>query len=110
MASTSRSSSSDPQAHKLPSGMLGFVIVWIGQLISLLGTNISAFALNIWPYELIGSATTLALVGIFFVTPLSMLIAGPLADRAFEPASRTRAGSGLEAHFTRTARAWPARK
>ncbi len=64
--------------------MLGFVIVWIGQLISLLGTNMSAFALTIWAYELTGSATALALVGFFFVTPMLVIspLAGAIVDRS----------------------------
>jgi MFS family permease len=64
--------------------MLGFVIVWIGQLISLLGTNMSAFALTIWAYELTGSATALALVGFFFVTPMLVIspLVGAIVDRS----------------------------
>ena len=86
MESTSRSSSSNMQESKRPSGMFGFVIVWIGQLISLLGTNMSAFALTIWAYELTGSATALALVGFFFVTP--MLIISPLAGAIVDRSNR----------------------
>ncbi len=84
MASTSRSSSNNTRDSKLPSGMPGFVIVWIGQLISLLGTNMSAFALTIWAYELTGSATALALVGFFFVTPMLVIspLAGAIVDRS----------------------------
>ena len=84
MASISRSSSNNTRESKLPSGMPGFVIVWIGQLISLLGTNMSAFALTIWAYELTGSATALALVGFFFVTPMLLIspLAGAIVDRS----------------------------
>ncbi len=57
--------------------MFGFTIVWVGQIISLLGTSMSNFALTIWAYEITGQATTLALVGFFFMTP--MLIFSPLA-------------------------------
>jgi DHA3 family macrolide efflux protein-like MFS transporter len=74
------------QENKRPSGMFGFVIVWIGQLISLLGTNMSAFALTIWAYKLTGSATALALVGFFFVTP--MLIISPLAGAIVDRSNR----------------------
>jgi len=61
----------------LLSGLRGFVIVWIGQVISLLGTAMSGFGLTIWVYKLTGSATALSLMGFFFVTP--MLITSPLA-------------------------------
>jgi MFS transporter, DHA3 family, macrolide efflux protein len=66
-----------------PSGMLGFTIVWVGQIVSLLGTSMTGFALTIWAYETTGSATALALVGFFFVTPMVIFspIAGAIVDR-----------------------------
>jgi hypothetical protein len=30
------------------SGMLGFTIIWVGQMLSLLGTSMTGFALTIW--------------------------------------------------------------
>jgi DHA3 family macrolide efflux protein-like MFS transporter len=67
-----------------PAGMFGFTIVWIGQLISLLGTNMTGFALTIWAYEITGSATALALVGFFFITPMLIFspFAGAIVDRS----------------------------
>ena len=69
---------------KRPSGLFGFTVVWVGQVVSLLGTQMSAFALTIWAYELTGSATALALVGFFFVTPMLIFspIAGAIVDRS----------------------------
>ena len=66
-----------------PTGMLGFTIVWVGQIVSLLGTSMTGFALTIWAYETTGSATALALVGFFFVTPMVFFspIAGAIVDR-----------------------------
>ena len=63
--------------------MFGFSIVWFGQLVSLLGSNMTGFALTIWAYELTGSATALALVGFFFVTPMLVFspFAGAIVDR-----------------------------
>jgi MFS family permease len=63
--------------------MLGFTIVWVGQIVSLLGTSMTGFALTIWAYETTGSATALALVGFFFVTPMVIFspIAGAIVDR-----------------------------
>jgi MFS family permease len=72
--------------QKRPSGMLGFTIAWLGQVVSLLGTNMSAFALTVWAYELTGSATALALVGFFYVTP--MLIFSPFAGAIVDRSSR----------------------
>jgi MFS family permease len=70
--------------EKRPSGMLAFTIVWIGQAFSLLGTSMTAFALTIWAYQLTGSATALALVGFFHVTPLLLIspVAGAIVDRS----------------------------
>ena len=64
-------------------GMRGFVVLWLGQLVSLLGTAMSRFALTIWAYELTGSVTALALVGFFSFGPTVILspIAGALVDR-----------------------------
>ena len=66
-----------------PTGMRGFTIVWIGQIVSLLGTSMTGFAMTIWAYEKTGSATALALVGFFFVTPMLLVspIAGAFVDR-----------------------------
>jgi MFS family permease len=64
--------------------MRGFVIVWLGQVFSLLGTSMSGFALTIWAYEKTGTATALALVGFFFMTPMLLVspLAGALVDRS----------------------------
>jgi MFS family permease len=64
--------------------MRGFVVVWIGQVVSLLGTAMSGFGLTIWVYELTGSATALSLMGFFFVTPMLIIspLAGALVDRS----------------------------
>ncbi len=67
-----------------PMGMRAFVIIWAGQVISLLGTAMSQFGLTIWVYEQTGEATALALVGFFFVTPMVVLspVAGAIVDRS----------------------------
>ena len=68
---------------KSPSGMLGFVIVWAGQIVSVLASSMTQFALTIWAYEKTGSATALGLVSTAFVVPFLLLspIAGVLVDR-----------------------------
>jgi DHA3 family macrolide efflux protein-like MFS transporter len=65
------------------TGMRAFLIFWIGQLVSLFGTNMTRFALTIWAWELTGQATTLALVGLFSFAPSVLVspIAGALVDR-----------------------------
>jgi MFS transporter, DHA3 family, macrolide efflux protein len=66
-----------------PTGMFGFTIVWLGQIISVLATNMSAFALTIWVFQKTGSATALGLVQVFFITPLLIItpFAGVMVDR-----------------------------
>lgn len=63
--------------------MLAFTIIWIGQVISLLGTAMTGFALTIWAWEITGEATALALVGFFTFAPtlLTSPFAGALVDR-----------------------------
>lgn len=66
-----------------PSGMFGFTLVWLGQIVSVLATSMSTFALTIWVFEKTGSATALALVQVFFITPFLIItpIAGVMVDR-----------------------------
>lgn len=65
------------------SGMFGFTVVWVGQVVSLLGTSMTNFALTIWAWEVTGKATALALVGFFSFAPTIFLspLAGALVDR-----------------------------
>lgn len=71
------------QQVKRPSGMLGFSIVWVGQVLSLVGTAMTQFALTIWAFEQTGRATDLALIGFFFMVPLLVVspLAGVIVDR-----------------------------
>jgi len=67
----------------VPSGMLGFSVVWFGQVVSLLGTGMTQFALTIWAWQVTGRATALALVGFFGFFPRIIMtpLAGALVDR-----------------------------
>jgi MFS family permease len=68
---------------KRPAGMRAFFIVWLGQFISILGSSMAGFALTLWAWQETGSATALALVGLFSFGPTVVLspIAGALVDR-----------------------------
>ncbi len=66
--------------------MFGFTIVWVGQIVSLLGTSMTGFAVTIWAYQKTNAATALALVGFFFVAP--MLIASPFAGALVDRSNR----------------------
>jgi len=63
--------------------MTAFWIVWVGQLVSLLGSGLTQFALTIWVFRETGQATQLALVGVFFMVPLLVLspVVGVMVDR-----------------------------
>lgn len=66
-----------------PTGFRTFALIWAGQLVSLLGTGMTRFALLIWAYEQTGAATTLALLGFFSWVPFVLVspIAGVWVDR-----------------------------
>ena len=53
--------------------MRAFWIVWVGQLVSLLGSAMTGFGLQIWAFQLTGRATDLALLGVFFMVPLLVI-------------------------------------
>ncbi len=63
--------------------MSAFIVIWIGQLFSLLGTAMTRFALTIWAFQETGEATALALVGFFSFAPVILFspLAGALVDR-----------------------------
>src|SRR5918995_5738973 len=66
-----------------PTGMFGFTLVWLGQIISVLATNMSLFALTIWVFQETGSVTAVGLMQVFFITPYLIItpLAGVLVDR-----------------------------
>lgn len=71
------------KSYEILSGFRGFTLIWFGQVISLLGTNMTRFALTIWAYQETGSATALAMVAFFSFGPAVIFspIAGALVDR-----------------------------
>ncbi len=63
--------------------LIVFIISWFGQIISLVGSGITGFALGVWIYEKTGSTTQLALISLFSTLPGIVLspIIGVLIDR-----------------------------
>ncbi len=57
--------------------MKTFIIIWIGQLVSRIGTAMTKFAFLVWVYQQTGQATDVALLG--FYTFLPFLIISPFA-------------------------------
>jgi MFS family permease len=65
-------------------GMGTFTSIWTGQLLSLLGTGMTQFAMTIWAWQKTGQATALALVGVCAFAPVILVspLAGAIVDRA----------------------------
>lgn len=65
------------------TGMTGFMLIWLGQLVSLLGSGMTTFAVSIWAWEETGKATALALAMFFGFGPQVLLspLAGAIVDR-----------------------------
>lgn len=66
-----------------PTGMTAFTFVWLGQVLSLLGTGMTRFALIFWAWKVTGEATPLGLMVFFSFGPMVLLspVAGALVDR-----------------------------
>ncbi len=67
----------------VPKNMRTFSTIWIGQLISLLGSGLTGFALGVWIYQQTGKATPFAITVLFANLPQVLLgpIVGSVADR-----------------------------
>lgn len=68
--------------HRL-GGMVGFIVVWLGQIVSVLASGMTQFSLTIWMYQQTSSATALGLMQVFYITPFLIIspIAGVMVDR-----------------------------
>jgi MFS transporter, DHA3 family, macrolide efflux protein len=60
-----------------------FIVIWLGQFVSTIGSYMTEFALSLWVWELTQSATAMALMGFFSQLPRipMTLIAGVIVDR-----------------------------
>lgn len=70
-------------------GMLTFLLVWSGQVVSTLGSGLTGFALSVWVYQQTGSATRFALIA--FVTLLPGILLSPVAGALVDRWDRRRA-------------------
>lgn len=64
------------RARRQSAGMAGFTVIALGQLVSLLGTGMTRFAITIYAWQITGEATALALVGFFAFGPTVLLGVG----------------------------------
>lgn len=64
-------------------GVRKFLVVWLGQLVSLAGTGITSFVIGLWVYQRTGSVTKFALISLVAALPVVVLspVAGALVDR-----------------------------
>jgi DHA3 family macrolide efflux protein-like MFS transporter len=64
-------------------GSRAFAMVWLGQVISFMGSGLTSFALGVWVFQKTGQITQYALISMFFVLPGVLLgpLAGTLVDR-----------------------------
>ena len=72
-----------PKNHKQPKNMSTFLVIWIGQFISIVGSGLTGFGLSVWVFTQTGKATPMAITALAFNLPRILLspIAGSVADR-----------------------------
>ena len=68
---------------KRPAGLFGFTIVWLGQIISVLASGMTAFAMTIYMYQQTKSATAMGFVQVAYILPFLLIspVAGVMVDR-----------------------------
>jgi MFS family permease len=64
-------------------GLWVFFLIWLGQLVSLIGSGLTNFALGVWVYQKTGNTTQFALISLFTMLPSIVIspLAGALVDR-----------------------------
>lgn len=78
--------------------MKKFLIIWVGELLSTIGSGLTAFGLGVYVYQQTGMATATALVSLLALLPTVLLgpVAGVLADR-YDRRMMMILGDGLSA-------------
>ena len=73
----------DPPASAIAPSMANFVLIWIGQVFSLVGSRMTNFALSVWVYQHTNSTAqfTLLILATTLPTILISPIAGVFVDR-----------------------------
>ncbi len=69
--------------NQRPKNMKTFLVIWIGQLISIIGSGLTGFGLSVWIFTQTGDATPFALNALAYNLPRIILqpIAGSVVDR-----------------------------
>lgn len=70
-------------SYSEPKNMHTFFKIWIGQLVSIIGSGLTSFALGVWIFQETGRATPFAITVLFGSLPAVLLgpVAGSVADR-----------------------------
>jgi len=84
-----------PAAPLSPGRLRSFLLVAAGQLVSLIGTGLSTFALGVWAYQRTGSVAAFA--GIATVSLVPAIVVAPLAGAAADRLDRRRVMLGCDA-------------
>lgn len=66
-----------------PKNMTTFLVIWVGQFISLVGSGLTGFGLSVWIYSETGQATPMAITALAYNLPRILIspIAGSVVDR-----------------------------
>lgn len=80
----SESIATEPKVgESLINGMRSFLLIWFGQVVSLIGSGLTGFALGVWTYQQTRSVTHLSLIALSNRLPGIVIspLAGALVDR-----------------------------
>jgi MFS family permease len=69
-------------------GARTFLLIWVGQVVSLVGSGLTSFVLGVWVYQLTGSATQFALI--FASASIPGVLLSPLAGEVVDRHDRRR--------------------
>ncbi len=66
-----------------PTGMTSFIIIWIGQIVSQIGSSMTGFGISIWLFQQTSQASTLTWAGAAYFAPSVFFspFAGTIVDR-----------------------------
>jgi DHA3 family macrolide efflux protein-like MFS transporter len=69
-------------------GMAGFFVIWLGQVVSMIGSDLTAFALGLWVYQHTGSITQFSLI--ILCAEIPGIVGSPLVGAIVDRGDRRR--------------------
>lgn len=93
---------------QLLGGLRGYTLIWAGQLVGVLGSSITRFAVPLWVWQETHSATAMAYMGLFGMLPLIFIspLTGALVDRWSHHLKRVMMISDIGNFFSGLALLW----